>query len=96
MDRQTVVCFSVIIYCTVCEKINTNSGKSSRLLFLRNKSKQAELTHAQQPHAEMKIVALAVSISPIFEPAKGALGEFFPRGWIFFMTLGELFKSGRC
>jgi hypothetical protein len=43
------------------------------------------------------INALAVSISPIFDPAKGTLGGFPPpRGWIFLMTLGELFKSGRC
>jgi hypothetical protein len=43
------------------------------------------------------INALAVSISPIFEPAKGTLGGSFFSPWVdFFMTLGELFKPGRC
>jgi hypothetical protein len=37
------------------------------------------------------IDALAVSISTIFEPAKGTLGGFFSSVGGFFMTLGELF-----
>jgi hypothetical protein len=37
------------------------------------------------------INALAVSISPIFEPAGPTLGELFFPPWVnFFMTLGEL------
>jgi hypothetical protein len=43
------------------------------------------------------INALAVSISPIFEPAGQTFGELSFSPWVnFFMTLGELFKSGRC
>jgi hypothetical protein len=43
------------------------------------------------------INALAVSISPIFEPAGPTLGELFFPPWVnLFMTLGELFKSGGC
>jgi hypothetical protein len=42
------------------------------------------------------INALAVSVLPFFEPAKGTLGGFFSSPWVnFLMTLGELFKSGR-
>jgi hypothetical protein len=38
------------------------------------------------------INALAVSVSPFFEPAKGTLGGFFLSLWVdFFMTLGGLF-----
>jgi hypothetical protein len=41
------------------------------------------------------INALAVSISPIFEPAGPTLGELFFSLWVnFFMTFGEIFKSG--
>jgi hypothetical protein len=42
------------------------------------------------------INALAVSVEPFFEPAKGTLGGFYFFPWVdFFMTLGELFKSVR-
>jgi hypothetical protein len=42
------------------------------------------------------INALAVSVSPFFEPAKGILGGFFFPLWVdFFMTLGELLKFVR-
>jgi hypothetical protein len=41
------------------------------------------------------INALAVSVLPFFEPAKGTLGGISPPVGGFFITLGELFKSGR-
>jgi hypothetical protein len=38
------------------------------------------------------INALAVSVLPFFEPAKGTLGGFFSSLWVDFLTtLGELF-----
>jgi hypothetical protein len=38
------------------------------------------------------INALAVSVLPFFEPAKGTLGGLFFSPWVdFFMSLGELF-----
>jgi hypothetical protein len=40
------------------------------------------------------INALAVSVSPFFEPAKGKLGGFLFPLWVdFFMTLGGLFNG---
>jgi hypothetical protein len=41
------------------------------------------------------INALVVSVLPFFEPAKWTLGELFSPVGGFFMTMGELFKSGR-
>jgi hypothetical protein len=58
--------------------------------------KSFEYLRLGRKHANY-INALAVSISPIFEPAGPTLGELFVSPWVnFFMTLGELFKSGHC
>jgi hypothetical protein len=60
-------------------------------------------TIASMPIQANYINALAVSVSPFFEPAKGTLGGFIFSPWVdffmtlggFFMTLGELLKFVR-
>jgi hypothetical protein len=59
---------------------NVRAGRASPHLRTTRESFQANY-----------INALAVSVSPFFEPAKGTLGGFI----YFFMTLGELLKFVR-
>jgi hypothetical protein len=65
--------------------------------FELNEHFRASRLGARRTQQANYINELADSISPIFEPAGPLLGELFFPPWVnFFMTLGEIFKSGRC
>jgi hypothetical protein len=65
---------------------------SASLRFGHCRLVQIILLSSYLSHQANYINALAVSVLPFFEPAKGVLGGFIFSPWVdFLMTLGELF-----